>query len=187
MACLTSSTANIDVTDSEKEENYEWTRGQRNCAKHPANLKINIWFKSPRITEILQSRIWLNCRNMSTVGRGEYKCDYNLMWRMWKLSKVDVKNNAVIEVKTSQWLDRHSTMQDTLSTVLMMRPLQVKTSIKQWFEDSSEDCSSIQILVLWFQTVNKFVFLGETFYSLGPIFWENLSSTLTSFPVQPFH
>ena len=29
MACLTSSTANIDVTDSEKEENYEWTRGQR--------------------------------------------------------------------------------------------------------------------------------------------------------------
>ena len=112
---------------------------------------------------------------MSTVGRGEYKCDYNLMWRMWKLSKVDVKNNAVIEVKTSQWLDRHSTMQDTLSTVLMMRPLQVKTSIKQWFEDSSEDCSSIQILVLWFQTVNKFVFLGETFSSLGPIFWKNLS------------
>ena len=60
----------------------------------------------------------------------------------------------------------------TLSTELLVRPLQVKTSIKQWFEDSSEDCSSIQILVLSFQTVNIFVFLGETLYSLGSILWK---------------
>ena len=99
MACLTSSTANIDVIDSEKEENYEWTRGQRNCAKHPANLKTNIWFKSPRITEILQSRIWLNRRNMSTVGRGKTYVIVILMWRLWKLFKEDVKDNAVIEVQ----------------------------------------------------------------------------------------
>ena len=62
--------------------------------------------------------------------------------------------------KVSDWTGSRQ-CRPTLSMELLLRPLQFKTSNQYWFEDSSKDSSSSQMIKLSSKSLNKFDFLEK--------------------------